>query len=85
MPTMLDQNKVILEKWKDTFQMTKDLASNASRDLESLQVVLVGDSITEHWNGSDLSRHYEDFNGHAQVFNNLFKKENGGKVNGKLL
>lgn len=83
-PTMLDQNEVILKRWKDTFQMTKSLATNATRDLDTLEVVLVGDSITEHWHGSDLSHHYDDFNGHAEVFNTLFKKENGGKVNGKF-
>ena len=83
MPSTLDQSKEILEKWVSTFQMTRELADNATRDLDSLEVVLLGDSITEHWNGSDLGTQYGAFRGIAQVFKNLFLKENGGRVNGK--
>lgn len=48
-------------------------------------VALVGDSITEHWNGMDLGPSDGQWRSIKKVFDKLFVKRNGGKVNGVAL
>ena len=47
-------------------------------------VALLGDSITEHWNGMDLGPSSQ-WRSIKKVFDKLFVKMNGGKVNGVAL
>jgi len=47
-------------------------------------VALIGDSITQHWNGMDLGPD-KQWRSIKPVFDKLFKKHNGGKVNGVAL
>lgn len=59
----------------------KDDSSEAS----GLDVVLLGDSITEHWNGRDMGVYRpKDYNV-SLVFEQLFQKKNGSSVEGLAL
>ena len=83
-PAMLDRSEQLLHRWNETFYATMETAANL-KQLDSLEVALVGDSITEHWTGKDLNRESRNFAGVAGVFQELFRKENGGRINGVAL
>jgi hypothetical protein len=77
--------------WTEAFAITKELAVNASSTLrdrnnkEDIQVVLLGDSITEHWLGRSMGHLNPKWQGHAQVFRQLFTTQGGGDINGVAL
>jgi hypothetical protein len=60
------------------------IAANAS-DLDPLQLVLVGGSLTEHWNGLSVGRPVDKRNGIKYVFEVVFTEEGGGKINAVAL
>lgn len=60
--------------------VNQSIASNTELD-----VVLVGDSITEMWNGRMMSGIYGNYDDNARAFQQLFQKERGGKVEGLAL
>ena len=61
--------------------MEKDVVADAS-SLESLDVVLLGDSITDHWMGLSLGDPSKKFENITPVFQSLFQRENGGEIDG---
>jgi hypothetical protein len=83
--------------WNSKFEESKQRATNASRQFpaphdndnddddgeqqQMLDVVLIGDSIMEHWNDIGRSKLKEN----AQVFQELFTTKGGGKINGVSL
>jgi hypothetical protein len=79
----LDMNPGVWELWNTTFEITKEIAAVAAsrQSTSSLELVLLGDSISEHWRGTSLGRPQDKLIGHAKAFQELFVKENGGKIN----
>jgi hypothetical protein len=64
-------------RWDFAFEVTKELAANATEQKPKL--VLLGDSITEHWTGMRMGRLVPKFANHAAVFKEILTKEGGGK------
>ena len=56
--------------WPSTFQRNKELAQQEKR--QKLDVVMLGDSITEHWLGTSHSRKKPGLKGHNAVYRELF-------------
>ena len=50
-----------------------------------LDVLMVGDSITERWNGRGMGQFDEGFENNSIAFQKLFQKKNGSKVEGLAL
>ena len=58
------------------------MAKSAPPDLD---VMLLGDSIMEHLVGKELGVPEETWEEHSAIFDKLFTKKAGGKVNGLAL
>jgi hypothetical protein len=80
---MHPHNWPISERWNLTFERNKMLASQFSGD--RYDVVFFGDSITEHWVGTDLKHESIPWRGINKVFRDHFTKQGGGKVDGLAL
>ena len=65
------------------FGVTKEMAKNAS-SLEVLDVVFLGDSITECWNGLHFGRP-ESFCDASNVFNSVLTRAGGGAIDAVAL
>jgi hypothetical protein len=65
------------KSWNFAFEITKELAANATNTKPKL--VLLGDSITEHWTGMRKGRLNPKFAEHSAVFKEILTKEGGGK------
>jgi lysophospholipase L1-like esterase len=65
--------------WNESWQFSN--AKNQERINETinqgrqLDVILLGDSITEHWQGTDLGNRNTEFDGNAQVYRDMFTSE----------
>lgn len=68
--------------WQAAFEKNVQLAESAPSDLD---VVILGDSITEHLAGTELGQVEETWERHSAVFNRLFTKNGGGDVEGLAL
>ena len=68
--------------WNDTFYRNLDLVQQEDRGLD---VVLLGDSITEHWLGTDLGVPYKSWRGQQRQYVSLFYKSEGGQLDGLAL
>jgi lysophospholipase L1-like esterase len=68
--------------WIKASGMNIALANNASRPLD---VVFLGDSITEGWNGRWLGNHHEKFANNTRAFRRFFSREEGGQLDGLAL
>jgi lysophospholipase L1-like esterase len=75
---------VDFDRWHDAFEESKKIADKASK-LDPLQLVMIGDSITEQWNGLSVGHPIAKYEGNAAVFQELFQMENGGKINAAAL
>ena len=81
--------------WTLAFRMNQKLIENAtmtSMDTtfqdggqKKLDVVFLGDSITEEWNGRWYGKFSERNEGIRKVFDDLFRRENGSSVEGLAL
>jgi lysophospholipase L1-like esterase len=71
--------------WFRTFQrnlqLIADTASTTGTGAANLDVVLLGDSVTEHWLGTDLGTKYTALNEHFQVYQELFQNNNSDDNN----
>ena len=76
-PRIGDRFQAAFQKQK---QRLVDLGSDGAE--KTVDVVFLGDSITEHWVGEGLGDYQEKYAPIHQVFQNLFTTEGGGKVNG---
>lgn len=50
-----------------------------------LDLVMVGDSLVEHWHGTDLGEPVERYANNAAVFSQLFDLQQGAKISGLAL
>jgi hypothetical protein len=73
------------EFWNQTLHRNVKLASQANAKEEDWDVVLYGDSITEHWLGTELSTRWEQWQGTKRVFQQYFNSSNGASVDGLAL
>lgn len=71
--------------WMLGFEQNVVLANHSAAIKGGLDVVLLGDSITEDWNGRRLGNPAKCCLPIKKVFESLFRKENGGRVNGIAL
>jgi len=72
--------------WKLAFEMNLALTNNTKTvEDEVLDVILLGDSITEDWNGRRLGQDEKFSLPINDVFKTLFQKKSGGEVNGIAL
>lgn len=68
--------------WNTAVNFNLELTENVTSDLD---VVLLGDSIIEQLNGREMGVQKDALNGIKHEFNGLFRKENGGTVDGLAL
>jgi lysophospholipase L1-like esterase len=68
--------------WMKASGMNIALANNVSRPMD---VVFLGDSITEGWNGRWMGNHYKSFANNSRAFRRLFSREEGGQLDGLAL
>ena len=59
--------------------------NSIEQDKHFLDVVFLGDSITEHWNGRDMGVFREKDYNVSLVFQKFFQKKNGSSVEGLAL
>jgi hypothetical protein len=68
--------------WETPWKRNVELAAHATKPLD---VVLLGDSITEHWLGTEMGVPVAKRRENAKVFHDLFTKDGGGRVEGLSL
>jgi len=68
--------------WNQAKDFNLGLVQNATSDLD---VVLLGDSIIEQWNGRSMGVQMDNLDEIKGVFNNLFRKDHGGMIDGLAL
>lgn len=71
------------EAWKDTHIMNQQLTQSA--EAIGVDVVFLGDSITERWRETDMGLRNPHSIGSTKVFNELFSKRKKSKYNGLAL
>ena len=71
------------KSWEEVHLANKAAAADA-RD-QDLDVVFLGDSITEGWNGKVYGQYSPRLDGVNDVFKSLFSTEMGGEVDGIAL
>jgi lysophospholipase L1-like esterase len=81
-PAPQSPDKVPTQVWQAAFEKNIQLAESASPDLD---VVLLGDSITEHLAGTELGQPEETWERHSAVFDQLFTRDGGGEIDGMAL
>ena len=67
-----------IDKWTNTTNQNIDLVNKAIVRPIQLDVVFLGDSITEQWNGRDSGTPGEKYHNTSVVFDELFHKSQGG-------
>jgi len=75
-------DKHTFEWWNKSMDFNLELIQNATSDLD---VVILGDSITEQWNGRKNGTQKDDLIEIKKKFDGFFHKEQGGKVDGLAL
>eukprot|EP00977_Amphora_coffeiformis_P022181 scaffold10570_cov176-Amphora_coffeaeformis.AAC.31 len=74
--TPWDKTAAEMKLWKPTFERNKELVRQSiSHDSRPLDVVLFGDSITEHWLGTDLGKAKGNYQDIVPVYEAFFRSE----------
>jgi lysophospholipase L1-like esterase len=71
--------------WEHAYDLQQERVAEAINASKEIDVALLGDSITEHWLGTDLGGPSPKFENVSSVFSELFTKQGGGKVEGIVL
>jgi lysophospholipase L1-like esterase len=61
--------------WKQAFSRNKAMVKNSAQDPRNLDVVFFGDSITEHWLGTDGGEEVGQYKEVVEVYESLFRDE----------
>jgi len=77
-----DENTVVSTEWKGAFQFNIHHIQGMIKTRGELDVVLVGDSIVEHWEGKDMGISEVSLRRDHEVFEELFTRHGGGKIDG---
>jgi lysophospholipase L1-like esterase len=80
-PRKQDVNYRYYKKWNKAFRRNVDMAQRYN-DSQALDVLLLGDSLTEHWLGTDLGGRNHDYDGVRQVYRHYFQE---GTIRGLAL
>jgi lysophospholipase L1-like esterase len=72
-----------MRRWNATFERNKQLAGQFFDDDDEFDVVFFGDSITEHWEGTELGT--PAWEGVNLVFREEFTRIGGGRLDGLAL
>ena len=72
------------DRWSRAFDLEKERVEKASQ-LQNIEVAFLGDSITEHWLGTDLGNPTQKLENHSKVFNEMFTRDGGGAIDGIVL
>ena len=83
MPSKPERKQDFINKWKGATRRNHHLAQKQHEG--PYDVVLLGDSITEHWIGADLGTYLDHWAPINDVFEAHFNKEAGGMVDGLAL
>lgn len=75
-------DRVPTKIWQAAFAKNTELANLAPPDLD---VVLLGDSITEHLVGTQLGVLDQEWEQHSLIFEKLFTRQQGGEIDGLAL
>jgi hypothetical protein len=68
--------------WMETHALNQQLAQNAG---DVLDVVFLGDSITERWRETEYGKPVLSALGSSRIFDSFFSKDKGGKYSGVAL
>lgn len=77
-----DENTVVNTEWNGAFRFNIHHIQGMLDTRGSLDVVLVGDSIVEHWEGRDMGISEISLRRDHEVFEELFTRHGGGKIDG---
>jgi lysophospholipase L1-like esterase len=76
-------------QWEHAYDLQQERVAAAkainATTTNEIDVALFGDSITEHWLGTDLGGPSKQFGKVSSVFKELFTKQGGGQVEGIVL
>jgi lysophospholipase L1-like esterase len=64
------------ETWQESNEVNRQRVRQAVDEGRRLDVILLGDSITEHWHGTDLGSTAPNFEGNLEVYREFFDSEN---------
>jgi lysophospholipase L1-like esterase len=78
-------NAKISTHWEHAYDLQRERVAEAINATKEIDVALLGDSITEHWLGTDLGRPSRKYENVSTVFKELFTKQGGSKVEGIVL
>mmetsp|Transcript_11089 Transcript_11089/g.30638 ORF Transcript_11089/g.30638 Transcript_11089/m.30638 type:complete len:342 (-) Transcript_11089:91-1116(-) len=81
-PTIGRERQDRIEQWNIAFDAMKGVALQAKQTLGQVDVILLGDSITEHWLGTAMHLPLRRREENAKVFKHLFTKAGGGAIDG---
>jgi lysophospholipase L1-like esterase len=73
------------EFWQLTFQRNQAMAKTRSEELSPLDVVLLGDSITEHWMGTTGGTTNSIYEENRRAFEQILTRKGGGTVDALAL
>lgn len=75
------------DSWREGWQRAtlRNAALIQDRKHLALDVVLLGDSITEHWLGTGFAEPNNDYQANVPVYQSLFSKEHGAVIEGLAL
>ncbi|GAX09749.1 hypothetical protein FisN_19Lh219 [Fistulifera solaris] len=71
-PRKQDVDYRYYKKWNDAFQRNVDIAQRFNSS-QALDVLLLGDSLTEHWLGTDFGRQNRDYSDVRPVYQHYFQ------------
>lgn len=78
-PIVPHPNNRGFDRWYDVLKRNADLAAKTTDEVD---VVFYGDSITEHWLGTNFLTPVRQLQDVAATFRHLFTKEGGSDVEG---
>jgi hypothetical protein len=68
-----------------TWSLAHEANKQEAQDADFVDVVFLGDSITEGWRGTSLGKHVEHKEANIDVFNSLFHVDEGADFQGLAL
>jgi lysophospholipase L1-like esterase len=74
--SMPEESNAWNKRWQESNLVNRQRVQQAVEQGRKLDVILLGDSITEHWHGTDLGSRNPMFEGNVQVYRELFDSDN---------
>ncbi|CAB9515581.1 Platelet-activating factor acetylhydrolase IB subunit gamma [Seminavis robusta] len=81
-----DDNSALRAEWNYAFEFNvrhiRGVTKRVTTETNPFDVVLIGDSIVEHWEGKDMGMNEPSLHRDHEVFEELFTKHGGGQIDG---